>query len=325
MDTSIFLSLIIPFTMAFILTLVLTPYFIRKFKESGIVVLDYYKKNKPEVPTKGGLIILFVTLVSISIGGILSFFTDLPQSTFTFSIATVLTLFGLSGILDDLVNIGRPAKLISLYFFSFPLIHLISTSSIDFPLIGSIDFGIFYAVAVIPIYVMVTANLVNMHSGFNGLASGTSLIILVTLLAKSVIVYPNQVDNLFALICIISATLAFFWYNRYPSRMFWGNIGALTVGSAIGIFIVIQGFIISGFIMLIPHTINFLMYVYWRIKRYPQTKFGEIRDDGTIKVPNRLTLKWFFAYYKRLTEKQATYIMYLLTAVFCAISFFIPG
>ena len=47
-----------------------------------------------------------------------------------------------------------------------------------------------------------------------------------------------------------------------------------------------------------------------------EIKFGEVRYDGSLKVPNNLTLKWFFPYYYRLTEQQATLIMFLLTAVF---------
>ena len=309
-------ALIVPF----VITLFITPYFIRKFIESGHVVTDYYKKDKPLVPTKGGIIILLITIITISIG---DFFFELPGSTYR--IATVSTLFGITGLLDDMVNIGRPSKMIVLYFFSFPLIFLISKSTIDFPIIGTIDFGIFFALAVIPLYVMVTANLVNMHSGFNGLSSGLSLIILATLIGKTIFEKPGQIYTIFALICLFSSTLAFFWYNKYTSRIFWGNIGALAVGSSIGIFIVVQGFFISGFVMLIPHVINFLMYVYWRIKKFPPDKFGKIRYDGTIEVPNPLTLKWFFLYYKRMTEQKATCLMYLLTAVFCVIGFFIPG
>jgi UDP-N-acetylglucosamine--dolichyl-phosphate N-acetylglucosaminephosphotransferase len=88
--------------------------------------------------------------------------------------------------------------------------------------------------------------------------------------------------------------------------------------------IVMQGFIVSGFIMLIPHTINFLMYVYWRVKKYPQVKFGKTRDDGTLEVPNNLTLKWVLPYYFRVTEKQSTYAMFAVTAVFCVIGILIP-
>jgi UDP-N-acetylglucosamine--dolichyl-phosphate N-acetylglucosaminephosphotransferase len=89
--------------------------------------------------------------------------------------------------------------------------------------------------------------------------------------------------------------------------------------------IVTQGFIISGFIMLIPHTLNFLLYVYWRVKKYPAVKFGRIRDDGTLEVPNPLTLKWVLPYYFRVSEKQAGYTMFALTGLFCLAGFFVPG
>ena len=77
--------------------------------------------------------------------------------------------------------------------------------------------------------------------------------------------------------------------------------------------------------MLIPHTVNFLMYVYWKIKKYPAVKFGKVREDGTLEVPNPLTLKWVLPYYYRLTEKQATYAMFLLTSVFCILGILLPG
>jgi UDP-N-acetylglucosamine--dolichyl-phosphate N-acetylglucosaminephosphotransferase len=101
-------------------------------------------------------------------------------------------------------------------------------------------------------------------------------------------------------------------------------VGSLTVGASLGVMIVMQGFIVSGFIMLIPHTINFLMYVYWRVKKYPQFKFGKTRDDGTLEVPNNLTLKWVLPYYFRVTEKQSTYAMFAVTAIFCVIGILIP-
>ena len=77
--------------------------------------------------------------------------------------------------------------------------------------------------------------------------------------------------------------------------------------------------------MLLPHTINFWMYVYWRVKKYPQVKFGKVREDGTLEVPNNLTLKWVLPYYRNVTERQATYAMYAVTAVFCIIGILIPG
>jgi UDP-N-acetylglucosamine--dolichyl-phosphate N-acetylglucosaminephosphotransferase len=135
-----------------------------------------------------------------------------------------------------------------------------------------VDLSLIYIQLIVPTYVPVVANLVNMHTGFNGLDPGLSLILLFTLLLKTFL-YGNIFNALF-FVCLAGALLSYFFFENYPARIFWGNIGALSVGAAIGALIVTQNFLISGFIMLIPHTGNFLMYVYWRmhIQKYPLVK-----------------------------------------------------
>jgi UDP-N-acetylglucosamine--dolichyl-phosphate N-acetylglucosaminephosphotransferase len=294
------------------------PHLIRKLTRKGLVVKDYYKKGNKMVPTGGGIAIIFAALFSISINEI---FYDFDAANYV--ILNVIVLFGLFGMLDDMINIGRPAKLLIMYYCSYPLMQYAAHSQVLFPLIGYVEFGILYSQFIVPTFVLVTANLVNMHSGFNGMSSGLSVIVLISLIIKSLM--SGQIENITAIIAITGATLGYHLFERYPSRIFWGNIGSLTVGAAMGVLIVMQDFIVSGFIMLIPHTINFLMYVYWRVKKYPQVKFGRIREDGTLDVPNPFTLKWVLPYYKRVTEREATYAMYALTAVFCIIGIMIPG
>jgi len=183
---------------------------------------------------------------------------------------------------------------------------------------------------VVPLYILVAANLVNMHSGFNGLASGTSLIILIFLILKSFIVGFS--GDIVAIGALTGSLIALWWYNRYPSQIFEGNTGALMIGAAIGIVIIVKGFYITGFIMFIPHTFNFFLYMFWRIKRlqdpndsrYTTVKWGSMRRDGTLKVPNMLTLKWILPYRYKMTEKQSVLAMYLLTIIFCSIALILP-
>ena len=293
------------------------PYLIRKLTERGLVVKDYYKKGNKMVPTGGGIAIMLAALFSISINSLFYKFNPI-----NYVILNVIVLFGLFGILDDMINIGRPAKLIIMYYCSYPLMQYALHSEIMFPFFGNIDLGIFYSQLIVPTFVLVAANLVNMHSGFNGMSSGLSIIILFSLLFKSLI--SGNIGNIISIIAISGATLGFYLFERNPSRIFWGNIGSLTVGATIGALIVMQGFLISGFVMLLPHTINFIMYVYWRVKKYPPVKFGKVRDDGTLEVPNPLTLKWVLPYYRRVTERQATYAMYAVTVAFSVIGIMIP-
>ncbi|MDP2841562.1 MAG: UDP-N-acetylglucosamine-1-phosphate transferase [Candidatus Methanoperedens sp.] len=306
------------FLLPLLIILLTTPYLIRKLTKKGLVVKDYYKKAETMVPTGGGIAIMLAALFSISIN---SLFYKFDAANYV--ALNVIVLFGVFGILDDMIDIGRPAKLVLMYYCSYPLMQYAAGSTVLFPIIGSIDFGLFYSQLIVPTFVLVAANLVNMHSGFNGMSSGLSAMVLISLIIKTLM--TGDINNVTAIIAITGATLGFHLYERYPSRIFWGNIGSLTVGSAIGVMIVMKGFIFSGFIMLLPHTINFLMYVYWRVKKYPQVKFGKVREDGTLEVPNNLTLKWVLPYYRNVTERQATYAMYAVSAVFCIIGILIPG
>jgi UDP-N-acetylglucosamine--dolichyl-phosphate N-acetylglucosaminephosphotransferase len=314
------LMLVIFFLVPFLFTIAAMPYIIRKLRENGHIVRDMYKADFPQVPTQGGLAILLIAIFSLSI---LTLFYGKIITPINYTIIVVVTLFALFGLLDDLVNIGRPAKLVLLYYCSYPLIPFIVTTTILFPFIGNVDLSIIYLQLIIPTYVPVVANLVNMHSGLNGLAPGLSLVVLVTLVIKAYF-YGNIFNALF-IICLTGAVAGYFLFEKYPSQIFWGNFGALSVGAAIGAMIVAQGFIISGFIMLIPHTVNFLLYVYWRVKKYPVAKFGKVREDGTLEVPNPLTLKWVLPYYFRMTEKTAGYAMFAVTGIFCIAGFYIPG
>ena len=226
--------------------------------------------------------------------------------------------------------------------FGYPLISVISPESVWVPVMGDFDltaiaiwdftWSDLFRVTVIPVYVMVVANLINMHSGYNGLQSGLSIILISTLLIKS------WIDGILEVVipggAFLGAMMALWFFNKYPSRVFEGNIGSLLFGSVIGCIIVIQEYWWLGFFILIPHTVNFLLWLVWLImmRRHPEEyleedgyhkKFGSLRRDGTLEVPNRLTLKWIPNYYWRLTEKQSTIIAYFVTVSFCLFGLFI--
>ena len=324
------------------------PHSIRKMKENGFVSIDMYKRPKVKIPTNLGLIVLFTSYISVSLlplfvrllnltGIVNTEINDLTETHLAFLL--VVSIFGLYGLVDDLVDIGRKLKLIFPIMFCFPLISVIHPKLIWVPFLGEFDLiqelfssGISYSdiirIMVVPIYVMVVSNLVNMHSGYNGLQSGLSIIILSTLIIKS-----WQMDTLYQILpcgAILGGMSSFWFFNRYPSRAFEGNIGSLLFGSVIGCVIVIQELWWFGFFILLPHTFNFFQWIYWLylMKRYPKlyldnedkhTKFGSVEQDGSIVVPNALTLKWVPTFYFSLDEKNSTYSMYLLTIIFCSV------
>jgi len=300
---------------SFLFAFVTFPYFIEKIRESGVVVRDYYKSGNRMVPTEGGLVEIFIYLLMISIFGLVGF-------QFDYISIFVLVLFAFFGALDDILNPRHMHKIVFPALFAFPLISIVQDTSIALPFLRNLELGILYLYFVVPAYIMVTANLANMHSGFNGLASGTSILVLFSLILKSSMM--GNVENLYFIFPLLGIALAFHYYNLYPSQIFEGDVGSFMLGSAIGIVIILQKLEFVGFVMLIPHIVNFLMYVYWRIKGIPHVKFGKVRKDGTLEVPNPLTLKWLLPYYFRVTERTSVIFVFCLTAVFCMIGLVIP-
>lgn len=329
------------------------PWFIRKMNAKGQMVTDYYKAGKTPMANNGGILSLFVVFTTIIMVPLIfrllfKFGMDFPR---TFSdadtaILMVVLLYAFYGVLDDYIDVGRFSKILIPLMFAYPLVIVlsgwdpwipfagnVSLSSFDITVggLGTLTGSMMLRYLVVPIYIMVVANLKNMHAGFNGLQSGTALIILSFILLKSAM--DNNFDNIYTIAALTGAQVMFFWHNKYPSKILEGNIGSLAVGAAIGAGLIVQHYLIAGIIMLMPHIINFLMYVYWRIqhKRYPDderwkiVKFGKVREDGTLEVPNRLTLKWVLPYHFRMTERQVVYSMYILTLVFCLIGLSIPG
>jgi UDP-N-acetylglucosamine--dolichyl-phosphate N-acetylglucosaminephosphotransferase len=304
------------FALPLVVSLLVLPKIIEMARDRGQLVRDYYKAGEVWVPTGGGVAILIIAMLSLSFLSL--FFKYHPIN---YVVMFVVCLFGLFGVLDDMIDIGRPVKLVLMYYCSYPIIHYIDTTVLHTPF-GFVELGLWYPQVIVPTYVLVSSNLVNMHSGFNGLSSGLSAMVLSALIIKAFMV--GNIEPVVAIVALSGAILGFYLFERYPARIFWGNVGALTSGAAVGLMIVVEGFLVSGFVMLLPHTVNFLMYVYWRLRGYPQVKFGGVRDDGTLWVPNNLTLKWVLPYYFRMTEKQATYAMFALTGIFSVLGIFIP-
>ena len=329
------------------------PWFVSKMKAKGQMVTDYYKAEKTPMANNGGILTLFVVFTTIIVVPLIfrllvKFDMDFPRlfTDIDTAILMVVLLYAFYGVLDDYIDVGRFSKIIIPLMFAYPFVIVlsgwdpwlpfagnVSLSSFDISIggLGTLTGSMMLRYLIVPIYIMVVANLKNMHAGFNGLQSGTALIILSFILLKSSI--DDNFTNIYTIAALTGAQVVFFWHNKYPSKILEGNIGSLAVGAAIGAGLIVQHYMVAGVIMLMPHIINFLMYVYWRIqhkrlpddKRYAIVKFGHIREDGTLEVPNRFTLKWLLPYHFKMTERQVVYSMYVFTLVFCIIAIFIPG
>ncbi|MFH0874997.1 MAG: hypothetical protein V1859_03605 [archaeon] len=310
-------KLIVIFLYSYFITAWSIPYVADKLFKYKYTVEDKYKKGKAKVATMGGIAILVGILVSLALSQILLAADDLGN---LFIFYFIIIVYALYGVVDDLFSFKqRYDKIVALLVLTFPMASLIKDTEISL-IFTRVDIGVFYSLLIVPIYIMVVANMINLHAGYNGLTQGLSLIILITLGIRSYMLYEQT--YLIYLLPILGAVLAFLPSTIVPAKMLPGNVGDLMVGAAIGAYIVILNQLWFGIFILIPHIINFLMDTYTiLIRRAPDVKFGKLRDDGTIEAPPTMkykSLKFLISSWFRLSEAKAVLVMWGITGVFCA-------
>ena len=108
-----------------------------------------------------------------------------------------------------------------------------------------------FVVFLLIVIVIVTAvsNGANLTDGIDGLATGTSAIIGITLgiLAYvsgntgiadylNIMYIPNSGELIIFAGAFVGACVGFLWYNSYPAQIFMGDTGSLTIGGIIAVF-----------------------------------------------------------------------------------------
>lgn len=108
--------------------------------------------------------------------------------------------------------------------------------------------GILFVLIVIVIITAVS-NGANMTDGLDGLATGTSAIIGVTLAVfayvsgntvfaeyLNIMYIPNSGELVIFIAAFVGACVGFLWYNSYPAQVFMGDTGSLALGGIIAVF-----------------------------------------------------------------------------------------
>lgn len=111
-------------------------------------------------------------------------------------------------------------------------------------LIGGIVF-----ILIVIIIITAVSNGANMTDGLDGLATGTSAIIGITLAVfayvsgntvfanyLNIMYIPDSGELVIFIAAFVGACVGFLWYNSYPAQVFMGDTGSLALGGIIAVF-----------------------------------------------------------------------------------------
>ncbi len=243
-------SLSFTFIVTFLVTFIATPLVANVMKRRGIAGEDVHKLSKVKIPEMGGVAIL----LGLTIGTIfyVIFFPNSTREAVAF-LGTVLIAGGI-GIVDDLRPLGARVKPLLTAIACLPILILGAYDPFPvIPLIGPVRLTLVYPL-LIPIAIAVTSNAVNMMDIMNGSMAGTVAIIAAA--ATAVLLASGDVNSASLAAVLLAAMLAFYYFNRFPAKVFGGDTGSLAVGAALGALSILGRIETVMIVALIPHIMN---------------------------------------------------------------------
>ena len=248
---------------ALLISFILGPRMIRKltaYKIGQTIREDGPKTHevKTGTPTMGGALILASTIATTLL------WTDL-SNRWVWLVLIVTALFGLVGWIDDYrkVVLKSPHGLTAIQKFSaqalFGLGAAIYIAVFSDPLLVIPFFknaaiplgGVLFAI--LAFFVIVgSSNAVNLTDGLDGLAIMPSVMIAAALAVFAYVAghyefsrylafpyVPGAGELVVFCAALAGSGLAFLWFNAYPAEVFMGDVGALSIGAALGVVSVV--------------------------------------------------------------------------------------
>ncbi len=259
-----FLAFILPF----VAIIMLTPLLIKILSKRGNLLLDYHKPNKPLVPTPGGPAIFF----SLILGE--SFVYLVTGANGALALILVTAIAGVIGVLDDIYTLSAVLKPVLLIMASFPILILGAYNfHIAFPLFGEVRLSIIYPILIL-IAIPVTANTINTIDVLNGAVSGFLAISSIPLILA--LAFKGSMDTVLMVMPLLSVALGFFIFHRFPSKIFPGDSGSLSLGAIYGAIAIVGGIEVIGIVALLPAILNSFFFLS-SVKRLVEGRIIKLR------------------------------------------------
>lgn len=235
--------IVLPFVVAFLGALLLTPLVSRFARRFGFVDVPREPKHvhHTPIPRLGGAALFLPFLFAVALTLLLPVERQDPMEMhrLTGLLLGSAIVFGL-GVWDDRRELGPlPQFAVQFVAAAIAVYFGITISEIANPFGGVIAFGPAVAVAFTLFWLMGMMNTVNWLDGLDGLAGGVAVIASVLLFAHSYRLGQYSVSIL--PLALAGCVLGFLPFNFHPAKVFMGTSGAVFLGFALGSLAIIGG------------------------------------------------------------------------------------
>lgn len=275
--------LIICAIIGFLITLTLTPLWIKRAKIVHLVGKDMHKKNaERDTAEAGGVTVLFgfVTGVLIYIGIKTFYFRSQLYTPEIFALLTSLLIIAFIGFTDDIlswkIGLNKKSRIIFLIFASIPLMVL----NVGQSEVMGFQLGILYPLLLIPLGIVGASSTFNFLEGYNGLGASQGILIFSALGIATWITGSSWLS----LICLImvASLFAFYIFNKYPAKVFPGDILTYSLGGLIAIIAILGNIEKIAVFFFIPYILEVILKLRGKLKK---ESFAKVSLDGSLEKP----------------------------------------
>lgn len=316
-------NIAIAFLIAFIISMMLTPYTIRIAEKIGAVDVpkDKRRMHTREMPKFGGPAVIIGFLVSIiyllivmSIEGSIDLFTPEQYGVKLIGLFLGIIVITIVGIIDDTKTLKPIPKLLGQIIAAVIVVAFgTKIEHITIPFLYKVGLSEAFSVVLTILWIVGITNAINLIDGLDGLSSGITLISCISLL----IIFSLNESPLIAILLItalIGALVGFLPFNFAPAKTFIGDTGSNFLGfmlSVISILGIAKTYTIAVIVLPVIVLGLPIFDVIWAIVRRvikgKSLKAVFKADKGHLH--HKLVAKGF-------SQKQAVLILYGISAAF---------
>lgn len=271
---------------SFFATFLILPSWIKRARTEKMVGKDMHKLDKREVAEGGGVCVLLGVAMGILLYIAIQtfYFGDGLQRLPIFAMLCVVLIASIVGIIDDLLEwkkgLSKKIRILVVFFAAIPLMVIhVGVSSMNIPFLGTINFGIWFPLIIIPLGVIGATTTFNFLAGYNGLEASQGIIIL-SALAYVTYITGNAWLSVIAL-CMVAALFAFYIFNKYPAKIFPGDALTYSVGALIASIAIVGNIEKIAIIFFIPYILEVLLKLRGRLNK---ESFAKINPDGSLSL-----------------------------------------
>lgn len=276
------LILFLPFFLGFFVSFFSIPLWIKRAKRVGLAGKDMNKVKGEEISEAGGVCVIFGFIFAVlSYIAIETFyFHSIENQVRILSIISTIMMIAFIGFIDDVlgwkIGLTKSIRIIFLAIASLPLVVINAGES---NLLG-LDLGLIYPLLLIPVGIIGASATFNFLAGYNGLETSQGILILSALSAISFFTGKEWLGMIGFI--LVAGLVAFYIFNKYPAKVFPGDVLTYSVGAMIAIMAIFGDLEKIALFFFIPYILETIFKLRGRLKK---ESFAKVNEDGSLEMP----------------------------------------